>query len=880
MYLISNDDPPVLDIEKTIITFHEGPDRQQPIITFAVNITDLDCGAVVTRARIVLSGGNNNESLNLTGGFLSLDHEYWPENATLIITGEANYEDVLKAVQYSNSNDEPGPDEREVTYSVFDGKHWSNVVTITITFRLINDHRPVLDMDELTDGKDFMVTFNEGSSGVFIASTNHVKVTDGDTDALIHTVVVKLQSIRDGSAEGISTTDSTVVSAKNITTFTFTFMSPKNLSETEAFIETLQYTNNATNPTEDERQALVKVNDGSFYSNEATVSIEVNTRNDPPMFSQNFSGVVVENSPSALSIAQVEADDPDGDSIDYIIIEGDDMGYFEINSSTGEITTTDIPLDRETQDSYTVTVMASDGMLNDTTTVSIFVTDENDNCPAFGNTSYSTTILSTTAIGSEVVSLVIHDDDLTDNFQAAITSGNSNGLFGIVNHTIVVVTSLSDSNFATIKMTVTLTDSDQHECTGVNATVTIVVLSTLAQFQFSVEEEQPTGTEVGQLITDPSFHNIEYDISGADSAPFSINHLSVISTTAVLDRENIPQHTLTIVFTIDTHQVIATVQITVNDTNDNFPEFSLSSYDGSVSEDASLVTTVDIGISATDRDYGINAQLEFTVLGTSQFQISTTGTIEVSNSLDYETKCSHSFQVIATDGGGKSSNATVLMIVNNVNEHPPAFDSFTDPKIPVSLQPGDNVIRIVATDPDHCPTEPDSAGTVSYDIAGNPGSFRINSTTGLIQVNSSLSVGSTILTVRAYDNDGNGNGRMSEVEVEVTVTQVTVDLNGNEQDNVHTSVTLSESSPAEIYLVDALATGVVQSNSQVISVTITLTNPQDGGNERLSVTPQASITVWQVLKSVLQIMYLSIGFYLGRVQCYNSHPYTTWYCNC
>lgn len=93
-------------------------------------------------------------------------------------------------------------------------------------------------------------------------------------------------------------------------------------------------------------------------------------------------------------------------------------------------------------------------------------------------------------------------------------------------------------------------------------------------------------------------------------------------------------------------------------------------------------------------------------------------------------------------------------------------------------------------------------------------------------------------------------------------------------------MTLSESSPAEIYLVDALATGVVQSNSQVISVTITLTNPQDGGNERLSVTPQASITVWQVLKSVLQIMYLSIGFYLGRVQCYNSHPYTTWYCNC
>ena len=50
---------------------------------------------------------------------------------------------------------------------------------------------------------------------------------------------------------------------------------------------------------------------------------------------------------------------------------------------------------------------------------------------------------------------------------------------------------------------------------------------------------------------------------------------------------------------------------------------------------------------------------------------------------------------------------------------------------------------------------------------------------------------------------------------------------------------------------DAAATGVVHSKSPIMSVTITLTNPRDGANEKLVANPQSPITVWQFLVSTV-----------------------------
>ena len=61
---------------------------------------------------------------------------------------------------------------------------------------------------------------------------------------------------------------------------------------------------------------------------------------------------------------------------------------FDINTSTGQLRTK-APLDRETKDSYTVTVTASDGTLSDTQEVTITVADENEAPEVTGDTTIS-----------------------------------------------------------------------------------------------------------------------------------------------------------------------------------------------------------------------------------------------------------------------------------------------------------------------------------------------------------------------------------------------------------------------------------------------------------------------------------------------------------
>ena len=311
------------------------------------------------------------------------------------------------------------------------------------------------------------------------------------------------------------------------------------------------------------RNVSIEVYDIEGSGEIKTVTIKVQGLNNPPMFKfLPFHGSVTENSASGVTVVQVTAADPDGDTITYTNVGGDNMGHFMINSSTGLITTTDVPLDRETQESYTLTVMASDGMLTDTANVSITITDENDTCPVFDNTSYSTAILSSTGLDTVVVSLVISDDDLTAIFLVTITSGNTGGLFGIMGNDIVVAADLSGIGFTTFTLTVTLTDPAQPSCSD-TATVTIVILTENSTFHFNVTEKQPPGTVVGQLIDDPSFPDATYIITDPLLAPFAIDIRSTITTTEVLIGGLHFKLTVTIIIRIGPYKFTVTVKVCI-----------------------------------------------------------------------------------------------------------------------------------------------------------------------------------------------------------------------------------------------------------------------------------------------------------------------------
>ncbi len=121
-----------------------------------------------------------------------------------------------------------------------------------------------------------------------------------------------------------------------------------------------------------------QVTDGMFFSAEATVVVTVTAVNDAPAFPEGsgerevYTGAAVDTKVGD----PVEATDPDvGDTLTYAL-SGIDASSFEIDGDTGQITVgADTDIDPEVQDTYVVTVTASDGTLMTPIEVTITVTE-------------------------------------------------------------------------------------------------------------------------------------------------------------------------------------------------------------------------------------------------------------------------------------------------------------------------------------------------------------------------------------------------------------------------------------------------------------------------------------------------------------------------
>ena len=103
--------------------------------------------------------------------------------------------------------------------------------------------------------------------------------------------------------------------------------------------------------------------------------------NNPPVFGEGASAArnVPENASAGTPIGDpVAATDADNDTLTYSL-EGTDAASFGITPATGQITTR-AALDAGTKDTYTVTVVASDGTDEDRITVTITVTSVQDRC--------------------------------------------------------------------------------------------------------------------------------------------------------------------------------------------------------------------------------------------------------------------------------------------------------------------------------------------------------------------------------------------------------------------------------------------------------------------------------------------------------------------
>lgn len=502
--------------------------------------------------------------------------------------------------------------------------------------------------------------------------------------------------------------------------------------------------------------------------------VDVNDNN--AIFNQSgYFATVLENATVNTAVLQVYATDIDEGNnglVEYYINrrQSDKDQMFRIDSKTGLITVNK-PLDFETKELHELVIVAKDcgdPPLETTAFVTIKVINLNDNLPTidviFLSEDATPKISENAQPGEFVARISVNDPDSKtkySNVNVSLLGGE--GHFGLTTrdniiYLMIVSLPLDRESKANFTLDVVATDKGTpplHASKTIYLQITDVNDNspTFAQdiFFANVAEVADPGTSVLQVTaTDKDEGNnslVMYyllDTPETYSNWFQIDqHSGLITTQTHIDCETEPVPKLKVIARdngVPQLSATATVLVTVVDVNDQEPVFDFSYYNVSVSENESKGTCI-LTVSASDSDCGINAMVNYTIgdrfKKLNHFIVkSDTGEICIARDLDYETRSSYEFSVVATDRGGLSTTAVVKILLTDENDCRPIFY----PKnYNVSLRESDvfeavtnPLVKVVATDKDF-----GKFGTVVYRIVqGNEADiFRLDSNSGELFIN-------------------------------------------------------------------------------------------------------------------------------------------------
>ncbi|NXS54993.1 CAD19 protein, partial [Brachypteracias leptosomus] len=341
------------------------------------------------------------------------------------------------------------------------------------------------------------------------------------------------------------------------------------------------------------------------------------------------------------SVTQVTATDGDDPSFGnnarllYSLIQG--QPYFSVEPKTGVIRMAS-QMDRETKDQYLVIIQAKDmvgqpGALSATATVTINLSDINDNPPKFQQRLYYMSISEEAPVGTTVGKVFAEDSDIGKN--AAMNyfiEGDSSDVFDIITNNetqegIILLKKRVDyetrRRYSVQAKVVNRFIDDRFLKEEPFEDETIVKINvedadeppvfTLENYLMEVSEGAMSGSVVGVVTArdpDNADSPVRYAIVQGLHLKrlFSINeHNGTIITTKPLDRERAPWHNITVTATETRNPEKiseANVYIQVLNVNDHAPEFP-KYYETFVCENAvsGQVSVKELAIMCITHDY-------------------------------------------------------------------------------------------------------------------------------------------------------------------------------------------------------------------------------------------------------------------------------------
>jgi protocadherin Fat 1/2/3 len=445
----------------------------------------------------------------------------------------------------------------------------------------------------------------------------------------------------------------------------------------------------------------VMATDGTFVTS-CKVTIEILDDNDsPPVCNQNFYREVISESvhPGTYILSITATDADEGSNARQIFyLTGDSADVFSLDRDTGMLKTS-VTLDREKISRYSLEAHVQDAGVPEWECVSkieIEVSDSNDNSPVFSQDAFSTSLKEDIPVGSIVTKIHASDLDLGMNRKIEYDFLDSaGGHFRIDPSSGIVSLSkpLDREERAMYNLTVRATDNGRPRLSSV-ASLMILVLDVndnppefASKYYFAtVSENVAIGSDVVRLLATSRDTGVNAEITysiiaGNEHRKFKINAKSgVLVVAGEIDHEASKDYFLTIQAQdggdppLSNH---ATVNITVQDVNDNPPIFARPSYTALIKESADIGNTV-ASVSANDLDFGENGRILYSIVGGDrhgQFAIDNLGVITVSKKLDREMTSSYVLDIEAADHGLPVMSSTVLVNVDieDVNDNPPVF---------------------------------------------------------------------------------------------------------------------------------------------------------------------------------------------------------------
>ncbi|KAM6941222.1 protocadherin Fat 4 [Lycodopsis pacificus] len=449
--------------------------------------------------------------------------------------------------------------------------------------------------------------------------------------------------------------------------------------------------------TKAEYHLLVLAEDQGRPSRSATASllVRVSDINDNvPEFSKaEYQHEVLETQSAGTSLLTLPALDPDEDAngrITYSILQqrpSSDPPVFELDSSSGTLRLVR-PLDYSEVKVYGLTVQASDGgtpSLVGNCSVVVTVKDVNNNPPEFGKEVYNVAVSENLASGASILTLEVTDRD---------EGGFSGGYFNYTSDTF----DISDQGLVSLRNNVTLDRETQDSYVLQVVAVDQVTggLSSTARLGITVLDyndnapqfptiPEPLRIPEGDYSEDTPGNVFAIVPTDADLGPngevtlsllpphplFRFREDGMLLAVGSLDRESRETYELFVKASdkgSPQRENITSVRVSLIDVNDNRPEFSSSSYVGSIllkdAEEGKLLLT----LSAADGDAGNNSLITYSFsAGSSRYLAlnSETGAVTLTSDLNNLTQdTTLVLTARAEDHGRPPLNSTARVVVN------------------------------------------------------------------------------------------------------------------------------------------------------------------------------------------------------------------------